>query len=379
MSTSLMNLLKSGPPAPRVVLLPDAMFFTRSIALPAGASATDVAGQVELALETLSPFPPAQLYHGYYWPAGADRVLVFAAYRRRFTTEQVAEWDQAELVIPTFAAVVPGGFSPGTTLLVPSADGITAIAWNRSPVPEKVKFLPLPPGASDADRERIREELAQGTPSNQVVALPAPPVIEAGASEREFAFATDGFASRLPAAEAGSLDVRDKEALATLRRGHARDLALWRGFIGLLVLLLLLAIGEVALAGGKLWLKARVVRVDAQRPVVEKIMTAQNLTTRINELSSKRLLPFAMIAVVTEKKPEAVTFVRTSTNGLYGLTIEAYASAPDAVSAYQAALKASPAIENVEVRDQRTRDNQMSFTVVVTFRPDALKPAPGTP
>jgi hypothetical protein len=67
MCASPLNFLRKGPPPPNVVLLPDALFFTRAIPVSAGASATEALSQVELALETISPFPLAQLYYGAYW------------------------------------------------------------------------------------------------------------------------------------------------------------------------------------------------------------------------------------------------------------------------------------------------------------------------
>jgi hypothetical protein len=379
MSPSLIKTLRSGPPPPRVVLLPDGLFFTRTIPVPANASPAEVATQVELAIETLSPFPPAQLYHGFFHPPGSERAVVFAAYRRRFTNEQVAEWEQAELVIPAFAALLRGPVLPGTTVLLPSTDGITALYWDGGPVPARVAFRPVAADASETERVRAQLELTQAAPGNRTIALPGGPVVDAGGSEKEFAFRAGDFASRLPAEEAGSLDVRDKAALASLRNARRRDLMLWRGFVGLIVLLGLLAVGEGALVGSRVWLKSRQALANRQRPVVEKIMTAQSITTRINELSTKRLLPFEMIAIISEKRPETITFLRTSTSGLYALTVEAYTTSPAAVSAYQAALKATPAIAEAEVRDQRTRDNQMSFTLVITFKPDALKPATATP
>src|SRR5208337_3699499 len=106
MCASPLDFLRSGPPPPRVALVPDAVFFSRSIAVPAGASGDDVVAQVGIALEALSPFPLPQLYHGYYRPAGAGRALAFAAYRRRFTADQLAEWSGAEHVMPAFAAIL---------------------------------------------------------------------------------------------------------------------------------------------------------------------------------------------------------------------------------------------------------------------------------
>ncbi|MEX2045118.1 MAG: hypothetical protein WD941_07170, partial [Opitutus sp.] len=94
---SALKFLRSGPPLPVVTLLPDAMFFTRAVPVTAGATAAEAASQVELAIEAISPFPLPQLYYGWYWRPGADRAMAFAAYRRRFTSEQTAEWPAAEL------------------------------------------------------------------------------------------------------------------------------------------------------------------------------------------------------------------------------------------------------------------------------------------
>ena len=113
MSDSPLKFLRAGPPPPKVSLLPDALFFTRAIPIAPDTPAADVAAQVELALESLAPFPVAQLYHGYYFPPGATAALVFASYRRRFTAEQTELWFDADLVLPTFAAVLGAPLDPG--------------------------------------------------------------------------------------------------------------------------------------------------------------------------------------------------------------------------------------------------------------------------
>lgn len=380
MTPPLFKAFKAGPPPPKVVLLPDGMFFTRTIAVPAGSTLAAVSSQVELALETLSPFPPSQLYHGFFWKQGAERALVFAAYRRRFTSEQVAEWDNAELVVPTFASVLGGDLKPNTTMIVPSAEGLTAVYWDTDVVPSRVVFRALPPEVSEQERDFARAELQQIAPTSRAIVLPAPPAVVNSWSEREIVFQADGVASQLAPAQANSLDVRDKEELAALRRARTRDLALWRGFVGLLVALVLLGVGELALIGAGAWQKAKRAQADAQRPVVERIMTAQSLTTRINELSTKRLLVFEMFDIVNQKRPpEEIWFSRAATAGLRGLNVDATTNSPAAVSTYQTALASLPEIEKVEVRDQRTRENLMTFTLVITFKPDALKPAPSAP
>lgn len=379
MTSPLHQLLKAGPPPPKVAVLPDALFFVRAVPVVEGSGPAEVAAQVELALETLSPFPPAQLYHGFYRPAGAARALVFAAYRRRFGSDQVAEWENAELVLPAFATLLGASVAPGTTLIVPSEAGLTALYFDNGPVPERVVFRPLAAEATEAERAAARDELAQAAPRHRTIVLTEAPAVAAGRNDREFPFRAGDFVSRLPAAQAATADVRDKEALASLRRARVRDLGLWRALLGGLAALFLLGLGELGLIGLGVRQKSLAAQSAAQRPVVEKIMTAQSLTTRINELYTKRLLPLEMISIVSARRPSEVTFRRTTTSGLYGLSVEAYTASTDAVSAYRAALGEHPAIAKVEVRDQLTRDNVMNFTFEVTFKPDQLKPAAATP
>lgn len=375
MTLPLINLLRAGPPPPKVVLLPDAMFFTRSVPVAEGLAPAEVASQVELALETLSPFPPAQLYHGYYWEPGATRVLVFAAYRRRFPSDQTAEWENAELVMPAFAALLGGDGKSDTIMTVPSGEGMTAIVWDGGPVPTRIVFRALPPEASEAERAQTRSDLLALAPTSRHIALQAGPGVERSSRDREFAFQAEAFGSRLAAERAAAMDVRDKDALAALRNARRRDLMLWRGFLACVGLLVLLGLGELALVGTGVWQQTRRAQADAQRPVVDAIMAAQNLTTRINDLSTKRLLPLEMVSFVVAKKPADVALVRTSTVGLYGMNIDATTASPASVSAFQTALSSSPELETVEVPDQRSRDNVMTFTIRVVFRPGALEPA----
>ena len=77
---SILSFLRAGPPPPRVALLPDSAFFTRAVPVPEGAQPAEVAAAVELGLEAASPFPLAQLYHGWYWRPGSPHALAFAAF-----------------------------------------------------------------------------------------------------------------------------------------------------------------------------------------------------------------------------------------------------------------------------------------------------------
>ena len=239
---------------------------------------------------------------------------------------------------------------------------------------------PVPPGAKDEERDRARDDLLRHRESRKIIDLAAPPTAEPRRGDGEVVFRSGDFLSRLPAELARGLDVRDKEELAALRRARARDVVLWRIGIGCIAFFGLLALGELALAGGGLWQQARRVKFNAQAPVVAGIMTRQEIADRINDLSTKRLLPIEMLQAVSPKSPPySIQFTRASTSGLYTITIEAETPNAGEIKTYQNEMEALPVCANVVIKNQQTRDNMATFTLVVTFKPEALKPLAPAP
>jgi hypothetical protein len=376
MTFSFSKLFKGAAPAPDVVLLPDALFFVRSIPVAAGITSADLAAQTELALEALTPFPLAQLYYGFYHPSGSALALIYAAYRKRFTVEQTAVWAEADLVIPLFVALLGGEVKPATTLMLATADERTVLHWAGSPVPDKILTHTLAPDLPEEERVKVQDTLLQSAgESVKVINLSAAPVPEPMEDEEKFAFRAGSFVSRLPVAFADQLDVRDKEELALRRRHRARDLILWRIFLGCAAALALCLLLEIGLLGGKIWQNGRLAIVAAQSPAVDEITAKKNLAASIGERSTNRLMPFEMIALISTCKPASVQFISATTAGNDRLEVEAQTNSPGDVGGYQTALTGLPACAMVEVNDQRTRDGVSTFKLVITFKPEALKPA----
>ncbi|MBL9207429.1 MAG: hypothetical protein JNN01_20275 [Opitutaceae bacterium] len=368
---------------PRVVILADSRFFVRSVPVNASGSAEDVATQVELALETLSPFPVNQLYHGHLWKPGSAHALAYAAYRRRFTPEETEFWSSADLVIPTFVTAFGYPIATGGTVLFTGPDFVTAVHWgDAGGVPSRVLTEPLAVDASPEERSQVREAVLRALGgTNTLVELDAPAYLPGDLESPVQAFTASGKTLSVSVADSSALDVRDKAELAARRRAKARDLALWRCFIGLLALLLFALVGEGGLIGLRAWGRSRQATLDARQPKVDRIMAQQTLATRIEELSTKRLRPFEMITMVHvesatgTKKPDSIQFLRTTTSGLNVLQIEAQTRIGGDLALYQAALRQNPAIASIEVTKQELRDATTSFTLVVTFKPEALMPA----
>jgi hypothetical protein len=375
----------NAPPR-KVVLMPDALFFTRVVPVNPAGTAAEVVSAVELALEGLSPFPLAQLYYGHFWKPGANHALVYAAYRKRFAAEQSESWADADLVFPGFAALLGATVKPSTAIVISTDEGLTAIYWSDpSDVPSQVVTRTWLPEASPLERDKVRDEVLKSFGGSQaVVSLADLPGLDREASESDFVFRAGELVSHLDREQADLLDVRDKGELAARRAARSRDVILWRSFMGCAIALIVCSAIEIALIGGHVWQKSRVATVDRQRPVVDQVQTAQTLATHIEELSTKRLRPFEMIFAVNEKRPASIQFLRTTANmpgpdqrlPFYTLEVEAQTTVPSDLLVYVNTLNQLPGtFKPVEIPNQRTRDGLMSFTLNVFFRPDAFNAA----
>ncbi len=366
------------PPAPPVILLPAERFFVRTVPLVADAPAGP---QVELALENAAPFPVAQLYHGYVAAPAGDRALIYAAYRKRFSSDETAGWPAASAVLPGFLALL-GNAPEAPTIRVWTEPGrLTAVAWNgRDSLPVAVLARETDEAGAAAARPALFADLQART------GLAAAAVQEFSGAALAVHSVTKGTVSlelknaalTLSAAETGRADVRDKDFLAQQQQTRKRDLRLWRAFqicAGGLAAALVLELGLFG-AGFKMQNVKGVVQQQAAE--VQKIETAQALATKIGELTRSRLKPFEMLALVNRSRPDPIVFVRATTTGPWSLEVEAQTtSAPD-VGQFEAVLRATPDFAGVEVRDLRSREGVTSFTLTITFKPGSLQKEGGT-
>lgn len=384
---SLLTFFRAGPPPPKVVLLPDGLFFSRSVPVTPGATPAEATSQVELALEAQAPFPLAQLYYGFFWVPGAERALVYASYRRRFTADQTAAWADAELVIPASVALFGGEAKPATTVVLSTPEGLTAIYWEAPLVPSRVAFSALTPEATDEERARARDELLRSFGgSTTIIDLAVPPTAEPARNDGEIGFRSGEYATRVPVSALASLDVRDKGELAARRVARQRDVILWRVLMGCAAALVLLLIGEFALIGGRTWQKVRISELNAQAPTVTKIKEAEELASSVQDLVTKRFLPLEMVTAVIgtngERKPSDVMVRRIQSTaapgsrGSYTMILELETNNPAQGPAYRDALQKLEECERVELEAQQSQGNRSLFRMTVTFKPGALKPDP---
>jgi hypothetical protein len=381
MSSKLLQFLKSGPPPARIALLPDHRFFVRTVPVAAGTAPAEVPAQIELALEGLSPFPPAQLYHGFHWVPGSPHALVFGCYRKRFTTDQHAAWSDAVLVAPAFAAFLAVPHEPATTLIFPSAEGLTAIHWEDGAVPVRVVCAPVPAEADEATRTRIQGDLLRAAgASRKVIDVSAPPVAASSPDEKHYAFTAGTFTAMLPVGVAQTLDVRDRDELTAWRRKVRNDLWLWRATAGSVAAMLVIGCLQLAMIFlGDRWDKSLVLTISRNRPLVAEIETKEEIAKTVEERLNKLFLPLeGMTAIYALPQRGSITFNRSVANAEqnpYVITLGCQTPNSQDVEAFRTAIANLPSVERAEVSKNSTANGRTSFDLTVTFKPDALKAA----
>jgi hypothetical protein len=370
----------SAPTPPEIILLPADAFFVRWLPLVAGA---DLAPQVEIALENLSPFPAAQLYYGYLVSPARTSALVFAAYQRRFSREEVARWDAAAVVLPEFLGLLGDAPAKPQFRVWHHDGGCVAAAWDGK---DSLPLALVAAKAGDTSPAELQAALCTdlrartGLTNAEVRVYRGSCGVERDARRDQLQFSlkpesgSAALATVLAAAAVETVDVRDRAFLLEQRRLRRRDLLLWRGLLVCLGGIAAALALEAGLVAGQQWLGRARTEMQARTDDVRGIETAQGLSARIEELTQKQLRPFEMLAVVNQLRPASIQFTRSVTVGLNKLEIEAQTLSAADVSQYEKQLRAAAGLTEVVTRDLRSRDGITSFVLTVTFKPEALRP-----
>ena len=359
-----------------IVLVPGDRFFVKAVTLD---PATPAAAQVEIALEESSPFPLAQMYHGFVRSSDETRALAYAAYRRRFTPEETAEWADASRVLPDFLALFGPAPSGAVVIIQSNAGGLAGAAWDgKADLPVAVVVQPI----ADAGETQIaamaaelhqRGGLGGGSVRRLSGAAGAGVTTDGGVvfrvgSEETF---------RLPAEAAEAADVRDKLFLGSRHRDERSRRGWWLAFMAVAALGLVAA--GVEIAAGVLGVRNRrqLESVTRQADEVARIETAETLAKRVEDLSARPERPFEWLAATGAARPRSLQFLRTASRGNRTLEIEAQTGDAADAGAYEAALRPLPQVESVETRELRARGGLTTFIMAVKFKAPATAAAGG--
>ena len=380
--TSLSRLFKDAKPQ-EAAMLPGNRFFVRRLSV----EGDDVPGQVNLALEAISPFPLEQMLVGFVTSADGKQVLAYAAHRRRFTAEESFAWPEDCQVVPEFLALC--GHRPAADGIVVhrNDERLTALAWKAGdalPAAIVVAELADTDEAAIAREAATRADLAAETPVENVTGVLAGAIVEGdlilkGEFEGTFTIPQKGL---------DDSDIRDSDFLAERRKKERLNLILWNAArLGAAVLVVSLLLD---IAGGVVGMRRASLEVanEARRPLVEDIEASQAITSRILELGVKRLLPIEMLALVNEKRPATVEFTniqceikkaKDSTIAKPVMTVDAKTPNAGDISDFLKAVQAMPEVEAATNSEPRVRETSTTFRLEIIFKQAVLLKTAETP
>lgn len=369
MTPFLRQWLPKPQPIP-ATLLPADRFVIARFEPVAGA---DARAQASLALEGASPFPPSQLLQGLVRSANGAEGLAYAAHRRAFGGE-AAGWPAESPVVPEFLALL--GEKPAGDGVVVHADArrSLALAWRAGEsLPTALVVLPSDDGtAAEAAAEAAEAAgLPAGAPVREVGGALEGVRAEAGLELRRAGGASHLIAARL----VDDLDVRDPAFLESRQRQERWDLRTWRAAQVAAAGLLLAGVADLAgmwLGGDADRLRAQVAADTAR---VRELEGLNAIAGKVEDLGRNRPLPFEMLALANVHRPAGVTFTAVAHKAGPVLEIEARTASASEVGAFEQALAADAAVAKAEMRSIQGREGVTSFSLAVTFKPEALRKA----
>ncbi|HTL66026.1 MAG TPA: hypothetical protein VL200_00040 [Lacunisphaera sp.] len=358
-----------------VRLLPSHWFFVQPLAIEAG---VPVATQADVAIESVSPFPLGQLFHGVVTSGDGTRALGFAAYQARVPLAERNAWQEATAVVPTFLGLLgPRPLTPRLVVHRGPAE-LVGVAWDgRSPLPAAVFAHALPDGDPDVEVEATvgewRRMAGVGDGEDAVQRLTGPIEVAAG-EDGETVFSVNGDETiRLPAEAMAAADVREKGFLDQRRADERRQRTWWRVFQVAVAMLGLAAVVDVAAAAVGLWNRALRRQMAGRAEEVQRVETAQTLAVRVEDLAARRRRPLEWLALAADARPPSVQFVRVSSREGETLEIEARTADAADVANFETALHRVAGVEAVRISDLRSRQGTVSFIVTIKFRAGAGK------
>ena len=382
MTSPLSRLFKDAKPQ-EAAMLPGNRFFVRRLTV----EGEDVPGQVNLALEAISPFPLEQMLVGFVTSADGKQVLAYAAHRRRFTAEESFAWPEDCQVVPEFLALCGHRPTADAIIVHRGDERLTALAWKAG---EELPIAVVVAELADADEAGIaREAAARADLPADITVENVTGAISGSIVEGDLVLKREGNGTfTIPKKGLDDSDIRDSDFLAERRKKERLNLILWNAArLGAAVIVVSLILD---LAGMVVGMRSSSLEAanEARRPVVEDIEASQAITSRILELGVKRLLPIEMLALVNEKRPATVEFTniqcelkkaKDSTIAKPMMTVDAKTPNAGDISDFLKAVQAMPEVEAATNSEPRVRETSTTFRIEITFKQAVLLKAAETP
>lgn len=374
------RLLEVTPP--EVEYVRGDRFFVRQVSLPPGLKGPELHGFIELSLEKMSPFPMEHLFYGFYICEESESVLIYAAYKRCFTAEEIQQWERVEFVLPDFFPILGFTYESDTIVMVEGKSALSAVSFEAGQVlPQMIVSRELSESSEIKATKQQLIGLVGGLNDRPVISFvrdeESDPSEEKGVYRFPFSKQLENDVASAEIEQAEDIlwkgDLRDGSFIASKRRQKKLDQGFWKIALGLVVLLGLFFLSEILMLGGKAFISHLDKTTIGREAEVAQIEDKKSVVQELENFERSNLIPFDMIAAIHPVLPRSIHFTRLETDGRNSLEIECKTTNSADVTIYKNGLENLLKVESAEVRNLQSAGGQSSFILVVNFKADAFE------
>ncbi|MCH6257517.1 pilus assembly protein PilM [Puniceicoccaceae bacterium K14] len=351
------------------------LFFCRRIELPEGLENSEIAGVIELELDKLSPFPVEHLHFGYLVDVAMKYAWVYASYKKRVENERAKKWESLDWATTDYAIGLVAESSSKSPLVLVTPDSLVCLQFDElSELPSsfraKTRLLGEDDPSMDDQIASFATELGI-RPSYRTWEV-APQINQTG--QTLVLEATDRssgaqICQRVLRSRSWSMDIRDSAVISKVQNEERRNYVLWKVVLGVMILLALLIVGELAFGGAVGYRNMREEWNANNEPQVEEILSMQSTIAELNNFKESDLVPFEMLAAINpylDKNDNLLT--RVETDGPNALIVDGEANNISARNSYKSRLEGFGKVEGVEILSSRTTQRGTEYSLRILFR-----------
>ena len=351
--------------AQNIILIPDSVFFVKTMDAPKGLADGDIDDFVETAVETFSPIPADRLAKSFFKKGGT--ITVFSTLEEKVKNGlEEGSFMSAPLIIPASALLSTAPLGDGI-LCFDSGESISAIEikdglWTNFAAVRKT-------GAGASDMENLRA-LANfsGPIGSRVFKLAKCEVLKNGKISCEIA--EDGNGSiewQTSRKDLLTCDLRDKALIRLSEKNKRKKAAAAIAVKAVPAVFALLLLWQVSLFFKESGIKSMQALVNEREPMAKTIEMQSEQIGELRSFTSKKLHSIANLAFINSLRPEDILFSQVTLEYPADIIVRGTANSIGTVEAFTKALKSSGKAE-ADLSNISSVKDQASFTLSVKLK-----------
>lgn len=384
--------LREKLPDRRVGLAPADVFFCRKVDLPENLSWEDKYAYIELALEGNAPFPMEQLAWGFLEHKETPFAFVYATPASRLRRIDIDPAENFFQLFPGFITLFGDTFDKPTIRFLCQNGVISALHLEaRHPVPVKIISRRVAAELMTDDtlleaRRHLEDSLhTDGYTVEDGLwlgeGLEIQPDERIRFRHRHVCGGTpQGIRDTvldLPEQSLWAADLRDSAYAARERVTRRRSRLIWKSLNAAVIAAIILLLFQLGTAGLSAYNAIQEQNLQELEPLAVRVENKLTLAERLTRSTEEDLKPFLLMEAINPLRPDAIFFDDVRSEAYNQLEIEGQsAEGVTPVNAFADSIKQLEFVQSVE-NNSRTRNNQTSFELIITFASLPPEPAGG--